>query len=275
MPRARWATLSPLGRGWGCRGLRAPWRDPSPSPHPSPIWEREHTVCVAAAVQGPGQFDQWDACTLGPRLLKFAARPSDPHRDHVGLITASRQYLIRPGARCARRQMLTFLLSPLHSFLGQPRHDVVATMTILTVRHVTTYRYRRPVALGEHRMMFRPRDSYDQRLIDSRLLITPEPVHIHWIHDPFGNCVALARFKSRASELRFESTIRVDHYSGQRAGLPDRAAGEDLSVRLRRGGDAGPDGVDRARISRSRRRDRPLGAASSCCRGGRRRRESC
>ena len=61
-------------------------------------------------------------------------------------------------------------------------------------------------------MMFRPRDSYDQRLVDSRLRITPEPVHLHWIHDPFGNCVALARFKTRASELRFESTIRVDHY---------------------------------------------------------------
>ena len=85
-------------------------------------------------------------------------------------------------------------------------------MTILTVRHVTTYRYRRPIAFGDHRMMFRPRDSYDQRLIDSRLRITPEPAHIHWIHDPFGNCVALARFKTWASELRFESTIRVDHY---------------------------------------------------------------
>jgi transglutaminase-like putative cysteine protease len=85
-------------------------------------------------------------------------------------------------------------------------------MTILTVRHVTTYRYRRPVASGDHRMMFRPRDSYDQRLIESRLVITPQPVRIHWIHDPFGNCVAIARFKGRASELRFESTIRVDHY---------------------------------------------------------------
>ena len=85
-------------------------------------------------------------------------------------------------------------------------------MTILTVRHVTTYRYRRPVALGEHRMMFRPRDSYDQRLIESLLVITPEPVRMHWIHDPFGNCVAIARFKARASELRFESTIRVDHF---------------------------------------------------------------
>ena len=48
--------------------------------------------------------------------------------------------------------------------------------------------------------------------------------------------------------------------SGQRAGFPDRAEGEDLPVRLRRRRDARPDGVDRARISRSRRRDRPLGA---------------
>jgi transglutaminase-like putative cysteine protease len=85
-------------------------------------------------------------------------------------------------------------------------------MTILSVRHVTTYRYRKPVSFGEHRMMFRPRDSYDQRLIDSTLFITPEPIGIYWIHDPFGNCVALARFKRQASELRFESRIRVDHY---------------------------------------------------------------
>ena len=49
-------------------------------------------------------------------------------------------------------------------------------MTILSVRHVTTYLYRKPVAFGEHRMMFRPRDSYDQRLIDSSLLITQHPL---------------------------------------------------------------------------------------------------
>ena len=32
-------------------------------------------------------------------------------------------------------------------------------MPTLTIRHVTTYRYRQPVAFGEHRMMLRPRDS--------------------------------------------------------------------------------------------------------------------
>ena len=84
-------------------------------------------------------------------------------------------------------------------------------MTILAVRHLTTYRYKRPVAFGEHRMMFRPRDSYDQRLIDASLRIQPEPTHIRWIHDPFGNCVAIASFAGQASELRFESNIRLDH----------------------------------------------------------------
>jgi transglutaminase-like putative cysteine protease len=84
-------------------------------------------------------------------------------------------------------------------------------MTILSVRHVTTYRYRRPVAFGEHRMMFRPRDSYDQKLLDARLAIAPEPARFRWIHDAFGNCVAIAGFKGKARELRFESTIRLDH----------------------------------------------------------------
>ena len=53
-------------------------------------------------------------------------------------------------------------------------------MPIITVRHVTTYRYKQPVAFGEHRMMLRPRDSYDQRLLDSNLVITPQPADIRW-----------------------------------------------------------------------------------------------
>jgi transglutaminase-like putative cysteine protease len=84
-------------------------------------------------------------------------------------------------------------------------------MPIITVRHVTTYRYKQPVAFGEHRMMLRPRDSYDQRLLDSTLVITPQPADTRWVHDVFGNCVAIARFAGRAAELRFESVIRLDH----------------------------------------------------------------
>jgi transglutaminase-like putative cysteine protease len=84
-------------------------------------------------------------------------------------------------------------------------------MPVLTVRHVTTYRYKQLVAFGEHRMMLRPRDSYDQKLLDTRLVITPEPLDVRWVHDVFGNCVAIARFAGRGSELRFESVIRLDH----------------------------------------------------------------
>jgi transglutaminase-like putative cysteine protease len=84
-------------------------------------------------------------------------------------------------------------------------------MQILTVRHATTYRYRRPVRFGEHRMMLRPRDSYDQRLIEARLDISPEPAALRWVHDVFGNCVAIANFSTAAAELRFDGLIRLDH----------------------------------------------------------------
>ena len=84
-------------------------------------------------------------------------------------------------------------------------------MPVLTVRHVTAYRYRQPVAFGEHRMMFRPREGHDQRLVEVRLDIDPEPARVRWVHDVFGNSVALARFSGRAQELRFESLVRLDH----------------------------------------------------------------
>ena len=50
-----------------------------------------------------------------------------------------------------------------------------APVRLLTVRHVTLYRYSKPVKLGEHRMMFRPRESYDLRLIQTTLNIVPRP----------------------------------------------------------------------------------------------------
>src|ERR1700687_2734799 len=84
-------------------------------------------------------------------------------------------------------------------------------MPILTIRHVTTYHYKQPVSFGEHRMMLRPRDDDDQKVLGSELEITPEPSQLTWTRDIFGNHVATARFAARASELRFESTIRLDH----------------------------------------------------------------
>ncbi|SDA30715.1 Transglutaminase-like enzyme, putative cysteine protease [Methylobacterium sp. UNC378MF] len=84
-------------------------------------------------------------------------------------------------------------------------------MPILSVRHRTVYRYRRPVAFGEHRIMFRPRDSYDQRLIAATLDIAPEPASLRWLFDVFGNCVAVTTFDTRAETLTFACGITLDH----------------------------------------------------------------
>jgi transglutaminase-like putative cysteine protease len=84
-------------------------------------------------------------------------------------------------------------------------------MTVFIVRHITIYRYKQPVSFGEHRMMLRPRESLDQRVLDSKLEIKPNPTDLRWTQDVFGNHIAVARFVGQAHVLRFDSTIRVDH----------------------------------------------------------------
>jgi transglutaminase-like putative cysteine protease len=84
-------------------------------------------------------------------------------------------------------------------------------MPLLSLSHVTTYTYRQPVAFGEHRIMVRPRESYDQHLLEARLSIDPEPVDVRWLQDVFGNSVAIATFDRRASRLVFDSRVKVRH----------------------------------------------------------------
>jgi transglutaminase-like putative cysteine protease len=83
-------------------------------------------------------------------------------------------------------------------------------MPILSIRHVTAYRYNKPVAFGEHRMMLRPRDDGDQKVIAAELEITPRPTQLAWTRDSLGNHVATAHFDDRARELCFVSSIRLD-----------------------------------------------------------------
>jgi len=84
-------------------------------------------------------------------------------------------------------------------------------MPLLTINHKTVYRYDRPVAFGEHRIMLRPRDGHDLRVLGCELVIEPQPVSLRWIHDVFGNSVAIATFDARADFLSFTSTARVEH----------------------------------------------------------------
>jgi len=81
-------------------------------------------------------------------------------------------------------------------------------MRLLTVRHATTYRYARPVTFGPHRLMLRPRDSHDLRLVGAELTLSP-PGNIRWMHDVFGNSVALVDFQTRRHTLGRKSISRA------------------------------------------------------------------
>lgn len=79
----------------------------------------------------------------------------------------------------------------------------------LQIRHVTKYRYARPVALLEHRLMLVPRSDHELRVLSSSLRLDP-PAPIEWSQDVFGNVVATAIFPDAAQELTISAEIEVE-----------------------------------------------------------------
>ena len=82
-------------------------------------------------------------------------------------------------------------------------------MITLTIRHTTTYRYRLPVWLGAHRLMLRPRESRELRLVSSEVTTTPAS-SLSWAHDVFGNAVATASFQGMTDHLTIESVAVLE-----------------------------------------------------------------
>jgi transglutaminase-like putative cysteine protease len=78
----------------------------------------------------------------------------------------------------------------------------------LNIRHRTAYRYSLPVELGPHRLMLRPRESCDLRLISFDVAIAPAAV-LTWSQDVFGNAVATASFQTMTDTLVIESMTRL------------------------------------------------------------------
>lgn len=82
-------------------------------------------------------------------------------------------------------------------------------MSILRICHDTRYRYRRPVALGPHRLMLRPRESRDVQLRASELAIMPQAT-VTWAQDVFGNTVATASFDRETDTLDIRSQVEIE-----------------------------------------------------------------
>ena len=60
--------------------------------------------------------------------------------------------------------------------------------------------------------MSRPRDSHDLRLLETSLTVAPPPEAVRWIHDVFGNSIAVTSFAEKSIQLVFESSFRVEHF---------------------------------------------------------------
>ena len=85
-------------------------------------------------------------------------------------------------------------------------------MMVLSIRHRTAYRYHQTVQLGQHRLMLRPRESRDLRLISSAVTISPQ-ASLTWAHDVFGNTIATASFDGWSDSLIIESAVQLELFA--------------------------------------------------------------
>jgi len=79
----------------------------------------------------------------------------------------------------------------------------------LRIIHTTEYHYREPVRFGVHRVLMRPREGHDVRIIQSMAEAQPRS-SIDWMRDIQGNSIALLTFHEASDILRIHSDLVVD-----------------------------------------------------------------
>ncbi|HEY9237957.1 MAG TPA: transglutaminase family protein [Burkholderiaceae bacterium] len=85
--------------------------------------------------------------------------------------------------------------------------------------HTTIYHYQNPVTFGEHRVMFRPRDSHDLRVLATDLKVSPQAM-VRMIQDPHSNSVALVQPLVPATELEIVCSFAIEHAQTLNLELP-------------------------------------------------------
>ena len=174
---------------------------------------------------GPMDFAAWFKAYMGGRWHTFDARNNTPR---IGRVLIARG---RDATDVAISN--TFGPTTLAGFtvwtdeVSSPptkQESVIhrSHMRLLTVRRVTVYRCSEPVQFGEHRMMFRPRES---RKISSLLRHEKlEILHATRICAGFTTSSTIRwpspRLTNQRRELRFDSTVTLERI---RNALPDYA----------------------------------------------------
>ncbi|KRB56616.1 transglutaminase [Rhizobium sp. Root708] len=82
-------------------------------------------------------------------------------------------------------------------------------MLILSIRHRTTYSFRENVSLSPHRLILRPREGRELRLLSHEISTSPEAA-LSWSNDVFGNAIASATFQTPSDSLVVDSSATVD-----------------------------------------------------------------
>ncbi|WP_146115491.1 MULTISPECIES: transglutaminase N-terminal domain-containing protein [Pirellulaceae] len=75
--------------------------------------------------------------------------------------------------------------------------------------HSTVYHYSEPVTFHQHRILMRPREGHDLRIINTKLEIEPA-ANVRWLRDIEGNSVAIVTFEEKADRLKVLAEIDVD-----------------------------------------------------------------
>lgn len=80
----------------------------------------------------------------------------------------------------------------------------------VALRHVTQYRFDRPVALSPHVIRLRPAVHSRTPILAYTLHVLPEQHFINWQQDPFGNWLARLVFLEKTRELRVDVEVIAD-----------------------------------------------------------------
>ncbi len=77
-------------------------------------------------------------------------------------------------------------------------------------RHITHYRFDRPVNLSPHVLRLRPAPHSRTPICSYAMRITPQAHFLNWQQDPFGNYLARLVFQEKTRELKIEVEVVAD-----------------------------------------------------------------
>jgi transglutaminase-like putative cysteine protease len=167
-------------------------------------------------MMGPGNSEWVDsAISMGTGAAQDTMI-SKPMRTNMIMRLAFRDFALEggPQSREARGRAM---------WLDAKTAERFPMTALISISHVTRYRYDNPVAFGAHRLLVRPRDGHDLRVLETHLVITPK-AKLHWQFDAFGNSVAHAVFAEPSDRLEITSDLLIRRYPGHsEISPPDRA----------------------------------------------------